>query len=91
MDQFDVTEVLRQRGGERYALQQQISQPPAAAHAARDRVRQGLHARRGAYLYDADGREYLDMLAGFGVFALGRHHPVVRQACTTSSTPIWPT
>ena len=34
----------------------------------------------GAYLYDADGREYLDMLAGFGVFALGRHHPVVRQA-----------
>ena len=26
------------------------------------------------------GHRYLDMLAGFGVFALGRHHPVVRQA-----------
>ena len=34
----------------------------------------------GAYLYDAEGNDYLDMLAGFGVFALGRHHPVVRQA-----------
>jgi len=34
----------------------------------------------GAFLYDADGHEYLDMLAGFGVFALGRHHPVIRQA-----------
>jgi ornithine--oxo-acid transaminase len=34
----------------------------------------------GAYLYDDEGNDYLDMLAGFGVFALGRHHPVVRQA-----------
>ena len=34
----------------------------------------------GAYLYDADGTAYLDMLAGFGVFALGRHHAVIRQA-----------
>src|SRR6266700_5387752 len=34
----------------------------------------------GAYLYDDAGQDYLDMLAGFGVFALGRHNPVVRQA-----------
>src|SRR5262249_54734456 len=34
----------------------------------------------GAYLYDDEGNDYLDMLAGFGVFALGRHDPVVRQA-----------
>jgi acetylornithine/succinyldiaminopimelate/putrescine aminotransferase len=34
----------------------------------------------GAYLYDDAGHDYLDMLAGFGVFALGRHHPVIRQA-----------
>src|SRR5262249_35789521 len=37
------------------------------------------HAQ-GPFLYDDAGNEYLDMLAGFGVFALGRHHPVVRQA-----------
>ena len=34
----------------------------------------------GAYLYDADGNAYPDFLAGFGVFAAGRNHPVIRQA-----------
>lgn len=34
----------------------------------------------GAYLYDADGRRYLDLLSGWGVFALGRNHPHVMAA-----------
>src|SRR5215471_7546813 len=34
----------------------------------------------GAYLYDADGHQYTDFLAGFGVFAMGRNHPVIRKA-----------
>jgi ornithine--oxo-acid transaminase len=34
----------------------------------------------GAYLYDADGNAYADFLAGFGVFAAGRNHPVIRSA-----------
>ncbi|MGO9873550.1 MAG: aspartate aminotransferase family protein [Acidimicrobiia bacterium] len=34
----------------------------------------------GAYLFDRDGRRYLDFLAGFGVFALGRCHPVIEEA-----------
>jgi ornithine--oxo-acid transaminase len=34
----------------------------------------------GQYLYDQDGSEYLDLLSGFGVFALGRNHPVIRAA-----------
>jgi acetylornithine/succinyldiaminopimelate/putrescine aminotransferase len=34
----------------------------------------------GAYLYDADGNRYADFLAGFGVFAAGRNHPVIRKA-----------
>jgi acetylornithine/succinyldiaminopimelate/putrescine aminotransferase len=34
----------------------------------------------GAYLYDGDGRRYADFLAGFGVYAVGRNHPVVRKA-----------
>ena len=34
----------------------------------------------GAYFWDAEGNDYLDMLAGFGVMGLGRHHPVVRKA-----------
>jgi acetylornithine/succinyldiaminopimelate/putrescine aminotransferase len=34
----------------------------------------------GAYLFDADGNRYLDLLAGFGVFAVGRNHPTVLRA-----------
>ncbi|HIF55606.1 MAG: aspartate aminotransferase family protein [Methylococcales bacterium] len=34
----------------------------------------------GQYLYDEDNTEYLDLLSGFGVFAVGRNHPTVIQA-----------
>jgi ornithine--oxo-acid transaminase len=40
----------------------------------------GFVRGRGAYLYDRAGREYLDLLSGFGVFAVGRNHPVLRAA-----------
>jgi ornithine--oxo-acid transaminase len=35
---------------------------------------------KGQYLFDAAGDRYLDLLSGFGVFALGRNHPGVRDA-----------
>lgn len=34
----------------------------------------------GAYLYDADGNRYLDMLGGFGMYNVGRSNPRVRAA-----------
>jgi ornithine--oxo-acid transaminase len=34
----------------------------------------------GQYLYDEDGQEYLDLLSGFGAFAIGRNHPTVVNA-----------
>src|SRR3989338_1041467 len=34
----------------------------------------------GQYLWDQDGKRYLDMLSGYGVFNIGRYHPVVVQA-----------
>src|SRR6202167_1945035 len=34
----------------------------------------------GAYLYDAEGHAYADFLSGFGVFAAGRSHPVIKKA-----------
>ncbi len=33
----------------------------------------------GAYLWDAEGNRYLDFLSGYGVFNLGRYHPVIVQ------------
>jgi ornithine--oxo-acid transaminase len=35
---------------------------------------------KGQYLYDREGQQYLDLLSGWGVFGLGRNHPVVRDA-----------
>src|ERR1700684_3061838 len=32
----------------------------------------------GSWLYDEEGNRYLDLLTGWGVFALGRNHPKVR-------------
>jgi ornithine--oxo-acid transaminase len=34
----------------------------------------------GSYLSDADGVEYLDLLGGFGMFAVGRNNPRVKAA-----------
>ena len=36
----------------------------------------------GQYLYDENGEKYLDLLSGWGVFAIGRNHPTVREALT---------
>ncbi|MFF3742572.1 aspartate aminotransferase family protein [Streptomyces kronopolitis] len=80
MTGFDLTALLAERGGERYELHARHlnHQLPRMLHTLGfDRV---YERAEGAYFWDADGQEYLDMLAGFGVMGLGRHHPVVRQA-----------
>ena len=35
---------------------------------------------RGPYLFDAQGNRYLDLLSGWGVFAVGRNNPKVHAA-----------
>jgi ornithine--oxo-acid transaminase len=40
----------------------------------------GFCRGQGPYLYDRQGARYLDLLSGFGVFALGRNHPTIRAA-----------
>ena len=40
----------------------------------------GFQSGRGQYLFDREGARYLDLLSGFGVFAIGRNHPVLRDA-----------
>ncbi|HEX4789769.1 MAG TPA: aspartate aminotransferase family protein [Actinospica sp.] len=77
---FDLGSLLGERAGEGHRLQGRMLNPqlPRMLHAIGfDRT---YTRAEGAYLYDADGQDYLDLLAGFGVFALGRNHPVVRSA-----------
>ncbi len=43
----------------------------------------GFCRGEGPYLYDRKGTKYLDLLSGFGVFAIGRNHPAVRAALSS--------
>jgi ornithine--oxo-acid transaminase len=75
----DVAELLEQRSAEAMALNQRHLNPQLG------RVlrtlgfdREWVHGR-GSHLIDRDGNEYLDLLAGYGVFSLGRSHPYVKE------------
>jgi ornithine--oxo-acid transaminase len=77
---FDLPALLADRAGEGYELQDRYLKP----HLARmlhvigfDKV---YERAEGPYLYDRDGNRYTDFLTGFGVFGMGRNHPVIRQA-----------
>jgi ornithine--oxo-acid transaminase len=77
---FDVAKVLQERHGENFTLHNEYLNPQLA------RVLKTLGFDRfyvkgeGCYLYDDKGQRYLDFLAGFGVYALGRAHPAVKKA-----------
>lgn len=77
---FDLDALLATRGGENFTLYGRSINPQLV------RVLRGIGFDRqyvraeGAYLFDADGARYLDFLSGFGVFALGRSHPVIKKA-----------
>ncbi|MFF8673365.1 aspartate aminotransferase family protein [Streptomyces sp. NPDC015242] len=78
--EFDLGKLLAERGAERYELHTRYlnHQLPRMLHTIGfDKV---YERAEGAYFWDADGNDYLDMLAGFGVMGLGRHHPVIRKA-----------
>jgi ornithine--oxo-acid transaminase len=77
---FDLGRLLAERGAERYDLHAKHlnHQLPRMLHTIGfDKV---YERAEGAYFWDSEGADYLDMLAGFGVMGLGRHHPVVRKA-----------
>ena len=77
---FDIGSILAEREPERYALH--------TAHMNEQMVRVlqtigydvGFRAGQGQYLFDRKGDRYLDLLSGWGVFGIGRNHPVVRDA-----------
>jgi acetylornithine/succinyldiaminopimelate/putrescine aminotransferase len=77
---FALSEILAQRHGENFRLHSRYLSPQLP------RVLETLGMDRfyvrgeGCYLYDADDRRYLDLLSGFGVYALGRSHPTIVDA-----------
>lgn len=45
----------------------------------------------GSRLWDADGKEYLDLFAGFGGTILGHAHPALVAAVTRQASAVWAT
>ena len=75
----DLAEVLEDRAGEAMELNQRyLNRQLGRVVRTLGFDREWVHGR-GPYLIDAEGQEYLDLYAGYGVFALGRNHPFVRE------------
>jgi acetylornithine/succinyldiaminopimelate/putrescine aminotransferase len=77
---FDLSKLLEDRQGENLALHGRLMNPQLARVVATTGFDRDYVRGEGSYLYDRQGQRYLDMLSGFGVFALGRSHPVVKDA-----------
>jgi acetylornithine/succinyldiaminopimelate/putrescine aminotransferase len=77
---FDLDELLRSRHGENFELHAKYLNPQLAKVVKTLGFDRFYEHGEGCYLIDEDGTRYLDMLSGFGVFALGRSHPVIKDA-----------
>lgn len=76
---FNIKELITARTGENLPLHHRYINPQFAKVLETigfDKIYIRAH---GPYLYDNKGVRYLDFLSGYGVFALGRNHPKVKN------------
>jgi ornithine--oxo-acid transaminase len=79
-ESFDLKSLLAERDTEAFALHERYMNPQMPRILRTIGFDADYVRAEGAYLFDRDGRRYLDFLSGFGVFALGRCHPGIEQA-----------
>jgi ornithine--oxo-acid transaminase len=78
-DIWQIAELLQQRSGEAMALNQRYLNRQLGRVLRTLGFDREWAEGRGPYLIDRQGDEYLDLLSGYGVFALGRNHPYVKD------------
>jgi ornithine--oxo-acid transaminase len=79
-----VREILAGRGGEEMALNDAYLNPKLGRIVRTLGFDKQWVAGEGSHLIDAQGDRYLDLLSGYGVFAIGRNHPeAVAAVCDT--------
>ncbi|MCX7068771.1 MAG: aspartate aminotransferase family protein [Methylococcales bacterium] len=83
---FSIAELLSQHATDKFELYEQYLNNQMVR--VLKTIGYDRHYKRalGQYLYDQDGTEYLDLLSGFGVFAIGRNHPTVIEALKETLT-----
>jgi acetylornithine/succinyldiaminopimelate/putrescine aminotransferase len=74
---FDLKALLEEHRGENYLLHDRYINPSFAKVLKIIGFDRCYTRGKGAYLYDAEGNEFLDFICGYGVFNLGRNHPTV--------------
>jgi len=77
---FDLADVLKQRHGENFTLHAKYLSPQLPRVLGTLGFDKLYERGEGCYLFDDAGNRYLDLLSGFGVYALGRSHPAVMKA-----------
>ncbi len=77
---LDVSEMFVNREAERSALHTRYLNEQLVRVLKTIGYDVGFKRGEGQYLFDREGARYLDLLSGFGVFAVGRNHPALRQA-----------
>ena len=77
---FDLAALMSEHQGENFELHSRFMNPQLVRVLGTIGFDRDYVGAEGAYLVDDRGRRYLDFLSGFGVFALGRAHPVIKDA-----------
>lgn len=77
---MDILDLIKQRQQDNFALHEQYLNPQMVNVLKTIGFDRHYVKAEGAYLFDDRGDRYLDLLSGFGVFALGRNHPAVVKA-----------
>jgi ornithine--oxo-acid transaminase len=72
---MSILELIEKRLEENFALHEQYLNPQMVRVLKTIGYDRHYVKAEGAYLFDNQGEKYLDLLSGFGVFALGRNHP----------------
>ena len=80
MKEFNLKELLDSRFGENYDLHGKYVNSTLATVLKTIGFDKCYKSAKGAYLYDAEGNKYLDFISGYGVFGMGRNHPVIAKA-----------
>lgn len=79
MIQNDFMAWLEQQRGRQYDLHRSHINPAFVKMLKTIGFDKGYVRGEGPYLWDGEGNKYLDLLTGWGVFALGRNHPKIRS------------
>ena len=75
-----LSELVEERGAEALDLHAQTINPQFVRLLRTIGFDRRWDRAEGAYLWDADGNRYLDVLGGFGMFNVGRNNPRIREA-----------